>query len=698
MIRIGDIMNKREQLIKLLTEEYTKYDGEFRVNAFTTYPSYKKIYFYEVKEIADSDLDKVIELYDNRSNGNWQMNNRLLLLECLYSVIKDNSNYSSICFKLMDIYKIELDNSLMVEKEIYDDFKFVKTGEIERKSYINKMNESTILVDMCLNSMKYAQLNSDANKRASLQQLKNAIYIYDSIDREFKKAGKQLSPQINAYINLVRPEIDRLAEAVKIEDAQERQKKEDELITLQQEINQMENEKLEIEKRLKQISSETLGNYYSKRISERYPEEYQMYQQHKEQLKNSSNNSLQIIDLKKRFNKISNDLQLYKAALPVYEQYYNRYHQIKNEKHNERNAEKEQARIYNLIHSEENERLKRSRIWSPTRTAWHMSDKKIPEEYKGMTYEQVENLINQGKVQDKKNNNIISEENSKEQLMHQIWWYCISDSYEKTQVMPENVRNELETKTIEQLQKIKSKIEKQLIAENNQQYIQNNPFNNVVVNTDSIEFSDGLYIKDVKKENANSNVNNSNNIVIKNSSDKIKSQQSTIDLQSIVKQINELNPNINAIVTNGTFEYNGKYMVKARDNFGRNTSIEISKELYDKLNEYFKQNPREITTIIHNQNKRNQQSNDSNINSNEIEKESAEKKDQIINQLIKLMLDAGEFSNSGLDIGAKLQDMQYIKNKLQAMDMETLKSMILDYSNASRGLEEQNVEENSKHR
>ena len=441
----------------------------------------------------------------------------------------------------------------------------------------------------------------------------------------------------------------------------------------------MENEKLEIEKRLKQISFETLSNYYSKRISERFPEEYQMFQQHKKQLENSSNNPLQIIDLKKRFNKISNDLQVYKAALPVYEQYYNRYHQIKKEKQNERNTKKEQARIYNLIHSEENERLKRSRLWSPTRTAWHMSDKKIPEEYQGMTYEQVENLINQRKVPDNKNNTntIINADNSKEQLMHQIWWYCISDGYEKSQVMPENVRNELETKTIEQLQEIKSKIEKQLIAKNNQHYIQNNPFNNGGVN-------------------ANSDVNISNNIVIKQSDDEIKSQKSTIDVQSIVKQINELNPNINAIVTNGTFEYNGKYMVKARDNFGRNTSIEISKELYDNLNEYFKQNPREISTVIHNQNQRNQQLNDTGIDNNETEKENTEKKDQIINQLTKLMLDAGEFSNSGLDISAKLQDMQFIKNKLQAMDMETLKSMLLDYSNSSKGLEEQNVEEINK--
>lgn len=65
----------------------------------------------------------------------------------------------------------------------------------------------------------------------------------------------------------------------------ERQQKEIELINLQQEINKMENERLEIEKRLKTISSETLGVYFSKQISEKYPEEYQKFQQNKEQVR-----------------------------------------------------------------------------------------------------------------------------------------------------------------------------------------------------------------------------------------------------------------------------------------------------------------------------------------------------------------------------------------------------------------------------
>ena len=65
----------------------------------------------------------------------------------------------------------------------------------------------------------------------------------------------------------------------------------------------MENERLEIEKRLKTISSETLGVYFSKQISEKYPEEYQKFQQNKEQVRSYSSKATQISDLKERFNK-----------------------------------------------------------------------------------------------------------------------------------------------------------------------------------------------------------------------------------------------------------------------------------------------------------------------------------------------------------------------------------------------------------
>ncbi len=64
----------------------------------------------------------------------------------------------------------------------------------------------------------------------------------------------------------------------------------------------------------------------------------------------------------------------------------------------QRAEEREQARIYNLIFSEENERLKSMRS---IYTAWDLGNKRIPTKYQGMTYEQVEALLNKRKAEEK---------------------------------------------------------------------------------------------------------------------------------------------------------------------------------------------------------------------------------------------------------------------------------------------------------
>ena len=142
----------------------------------------------------------------------------------------------------------------------------------------------------------------------------------------------------------------------------ERQQRAIELIGLQQEINRMENERLEIEKRLRTISSETLGAYVSKQISERYPDEYQKFQQNREQVRSYSSRVTQISDIREKFNKVAEDLKFYKDMLPAYESYYQRFEAVKNERHQQRVSEIEQKRIYDLIHSAENNRLN-GNVW-----------------------------------------------------------------------------------------------------------------------------------------------------------------------------------------------------------------------------------------------------------------------------------------------------------------------------------------------
>lgn len=178
----------------------------------------------------------------------------------------------------------------------------------------------------------------------------------------------------------------------------ERQQRKIELISLQQEINKIENERLEIEKRLRTISMETLGSYFSKQIAEKYPEEYQQFQQSKEQVRNHSRNTSQISDLKERFSRVSDDLKLYQGALSVYESYYQRYQEMVKERQQQRASEREQKDIYNLVHSAENERLKNSHSLY---TAYDLGNKTIPQEYQGMNYEQVNASIKQKEAEEK---------------------------------------------------------------------------------------------------------------------------------------------------------------------------------------------------------------------------------------------------------------------------------------------------------
>ena len=84
--------------------------------------------------------------------------------------------------------------------------------------------------------------------------------------------------------------------------------------------------------------------------------------------------------------------------LPVYESYYQRFEEIKKQRQQQGTNENDQEKIYNLIHSAENERLKKSHSLY---TAWDLGNKTIPPEYQGMTYEQVETLLNKKQVEEK---------------------------------------------------------------------------------------------------------------------------------------------------------------------------------------------------------------------------------------------------------------------------------------------------------
>ena len=321
-------MSNKEQLIEILTQRYKRYDGVYRKNVSNSEVRYQYYSFDEIRTLDDIDIDKIIQLYQSKTTEQLSINNRLLLLNCVYETIAGNKKYQDLFDKLIDIYKIELDDRLTKPTTRYDDFNLVETNELHQAPYTTMPEYSLVLANMCARYMYEAQKSYTEDSIIPPTKVESRISTYESIKSDFAKSGKQMPEAQEQIVSQAKVMVVQATEERNASIERERQQREIELINLQQEIIKMENEKLEIEKRIKQISSETLGSYYSKQVSEKYPEEYQRYQQHKDQVKKYSSSQTSISDIKARFSKVSEELQLYKEALPVYESFYQRFEEM----------------------------------------------------------------------------------------------------------------------------------------------------------------------------------------------------------------------------------------------------------------------------------------------------------------------------------------------------------------------------------
>lgn len=390
--------------------------------------------FPEVANISDEDFKKIIELYEQKASVGgkdpWHylyFDELIIMQQALYEVIKNNYSYSDITAKVEKLFEQELDRRLQRPVLSYGE----ETGETYRASYAEMPEYAITLADMCTKNM--------IPDKKTFEEKKSAIDKYQQIREDFIKVGKKMPMSYETTLEYAQGEMarryvggtpkeppiepvfgaennreanlrelremqERKAETpVQTETEQqkidaERQQREIELLTLQQEINKIENEKIEIEKRIRQISSEALGSFFTEQVSAKYPTEYQTFKQQEEQVRNYRSSYAQITDLKEKLNRVSQDLQFYQGVLPVYESFYQRFEQMKTERQQAQVSEKEQKRIYNLIHKAENERLQRSRSLY---TAWDLGNKTIPPEYQGMTYEQVEAILNQKEAEEK---------------------------------------------------------------------------------------------------------------------------------------------------------------------------------------------------------------------------------------------------------------------------------------------------------
>lgn len=443
----------------------------------------------EVANISDEDFRKIIELYEQKASVGgkdpWHylyFDELIIMQQALYEVIKNNYRYSDITAKVEKLFEQELDRRLQRPVLSYGE----ETGETYRASYAEMPEYAMTLADMCTKNM--------VPDRKTFEEKKSAIDKYQQIREDFIKAGKKMPMSYETTLeyaqgNMARryvggtpkePAIEpvygaednrkfnmeqmqhaqEVLQEQGIKEEKERTEREIELITLQQEINKIENEKLEIEKRIRQISSETLGSSFSRQVSEKYPSEYQSFQQQKEQVRNHRSTYAQITDLKEKFNSVSQDLQFYRGVLPVYESFYQRFEQMKTERDKSQIEEREQERIYNLIYSEENKRLKKS---NSLYTAWDLGNKVIPPKYQGLSYEQVEAMITQEKEQEKQKQMVQA---TREDLINKAIRkdLGVAEDYHLSDVQIKNLRVQFDGYSDEELRDFVSGIKKQEIT------------------------------------------------------------------------------------------------------------------------------------------------------------------------------------------------------------------------------------------
>ena len=635
-------MDKKEKLFNTLNNHF---------NLYNEFPE-----FYQIDE---EDIEKIIALYEQEASKGgrnpWHyiyFDELIIMQMCVYEVIKNIPKYSEVTDKIEALYQKELDRRLQRPVLDYGE----ETGETYRTSYAEMPEYSLVLADMCSRHMQEAM---DA-EHMPLTKVEAALSTYESIKLDFAKAGKEmpeeqehLALQTKTMVTLANKERNDIVE-------RERQQREIELINLQQEINKMENERLEIEKRLKTISSETLGSYLSRQISEKYPEEYQKFQQNKEQVRNYSSNAPQISDLKERFNKVAEDLKFYKGMLPVYESYYQRFKEIMNERQQQRVSGNEQERIYNLIYSAENERLKKAHSLY---TAWDLGNKTIPPEYQGMSYEQVETLLNQRQAEEKARRDAQA---TRDELIGKAIRknLMVPEDYHLSQIQIKNLSEQFAGYSNEELQKFITDSKKQEVTPEVQPPLaQGNSLQSIQQQTAS-----KFRMSEVKQQPTSSYSDFEKNLI-----SFIETKNSNLGKVSEVISV--------------TGYPDSTYEIRFED--GKIHQITVTHDEKDMIrNQTQNLNSMQEQQVPHQQSVEGilpfQQISAPDIKVSEIPQNSVpnsqEEKNKLINDIIDAMLKVSEFHDSGLDVSQKMRDIEFAKKELESKSMEELKWTLSFYT------------------
>lgn len=161
----------------------------------------------------------------------------------------------------------------------------------------------------------------------------------------------------------------------------------------------------ELKKKVKDIMTSTFESRINKQISLKNPDLYEKISSIKDSLYYDSEEN------KPSEEKIQSILT---DALPFLEQYSDIYEETKKQMNNEtrknRLQKSEEKKIYNLLHKEENNRLKKRRSLY---TAYDLSDSKsIPDEYMGLNFEEVQQAEQEKQLAQQGYNLFDAEENS----------------------------------------------------------------------------------------------------------------------------------------------------------------------------------------------------------------------------------------------------------------------------------------------
>ena len=404
----------------------------------------------EISSVTDEEFKEIITLYEEEASkdgrGPWNythFNDLIIMQKCVYEVVKNNSSYYSLMVKLEGLYEDELNRRL---KRVN-----ISWGDTEYQATYSEMPEySMVLADMCCRQME--EFQEKYAKSGDVSFPEHSLETYKAIKIDLEKAGISMS-DTNESIALGTEELINVEKAYDVaKEEKEKLAKEIETIELEQGILKIRIEILEMDKRIKRIRMETLGTYFDEWFSKRYPDEYKSYLEQEEVLKEHNNNQIQLDDLKARFDAATSELQMFHIALSTYERKQQRYNQMIEEDKKAFADEKEQARIYNLIFSEENERLRQSgSIYS----AWDLGDKKIPYRYQGKTYEEVEAML----LQEREEKRLSDEAHSRREdlIVRACRKVCgVDDNYRLTDVQINNLRKQFDLYTDEELQRFLS--------------------------------------------------------------------------------------------------------------------------------------------------------------------------------------------------------------------------------------------------